>query len=117
MIKLLWNIKTNEQLTYVELSENLNLKSVKTAKGIESLPQTLIFLALYLCNLIFQTMYSARSDNLSLKYQRCTSSDCEDIGNRKLEFVTLNSFPLLWLPTCSKGAGIGISNLPRLSQS
>ena len=44
--------------------------------------------------LIFQTMNSVRPNNLSLKYQRFTSSDCKDIGIRQLEFVKNNSAPL-----------------------
>ena len=40
--------------------------------------------------LIFQTMNSVRPNNLSLKQQRFTSSDCEDIGIR--HFVTKTQF-------------------------
>ena len=35
----------------------------------------------------FQTMNSVRSNNLSLKYQRFTTSDSEDIGIKKFEFL------------------------------
>ena len=34
-----------------------------------------------------QIMSSGRSNNISLKYQRFTQSDCKDIGIRKSEFV------------------------------
>ena len=37
--------------------------------------------------LIFQTMNSVRSNNLSLKYQRFTPSSCRDIVIRKFKFV------------------------------
>ena len=37
-------------------------------------------------DLIFQTMNSVRPNNLSLKYQRFTSSDCKDLGIRQFEF-------------------------------
>ena len=53
-------------------------------KGIESLPETLIFL--FLCNYyspmsyIFQTMNLVRSIDLSLEYQMFTPSGCQDIG-------------------------------------
>ena len=40
-------------------------------------------------------MNSVRSDNTSLKYQRSTSSDCNDIGFRKLDFVGKTS-PGVW---------------------
>ena len=33
-----------------------------------------------------------RSDDLSLKYQRCTSSGCKDIDIRKFEFVAKTQF-------------------------
>ena len=42
--------------------------------------------------LIFQTKNSVRPNNLSLKYQRFTSSDCKDIGIRQFEFVTKTQF-------------------------
>ena len=42
--------------------------------------------------LIFQTMNSVRPNNISLKYQRFTSSDCKDIGIRQFEFVTKTQF-------------------------
>ena len=45
---------------------------VMSHKGMESLPQTL---------------NSVKSNNLSLKYQRITTSACRDIGIRKFEFV------------------------------
>jgi len=35
----------------------------------------------------FQTMNSVRLNNLSLKYQRFTTSDSEDIGIKKFEFL------------------------------
>ena len=44
--------------------------------------------------LIFQTMNSVRSNNVSLKYQRFTSSGCKDIGFTKTEFVAKTQF--LW---------------------
>ena len=37
-------------------------------------------------------MNSLRPNNLSLKYQRFTSSDCKDIEIRHLEFVTKTQF-------------------------
>ena len=37
--------------------------------------------------LIFQTMNAVRSYNISLKYQRSTSSGCKDIGITKIEFL------------------------------
>ena len=37
--------------------------------------------------LIFQTINSVRSNSLSLKYQRFTSSGFKDIGVRKCKFV------------------------------
>ena len=45
---------------------------VMSHKGMESLPQTL---------------NCVKSNNLSLKYQRITTSACRDIGIRKFEFV------------------------------
>ena len=32
-------------------------------------------------------MYSVKSNNLSLKYERSTPSGCKDMGIKKLEFV------------------------------
>ena len=37
---------------------------------------------------IFQSINSVRSNNLSLKYQRFTPSDCTEVGIRIFEFVT-----------------------------
>ena len=37
---------------------------------------------------IFETMNYVRPNNISLKYQRFTSSDCKDIGIRQFELVT-----------------------------
>ena len=37
--------------------------------------------------LIFQTMNDVISKNVSVKYQRCTSSGCRDTGIKKSEFV------------------------------
>ena len=45
-------------------------------------------------SLIFQTMNSVRSNNISLKYQRFTTLGFQDIGIRKSEFVSKNQ--LLW---------------------
>ena len=42
--------------------------------------------------LIFQTMNAVRSNNVSLKYQRFTSSDCKDIMITKIEFVAKTQF-------------------------
>ena len=67
-------------------------------KGMESLPQTLIFYNLFIfatqCSrpLIFQTINSARAYNLSLKYLRFTPSGSIDIGIGKLEFVAKTQF-------------------------
>ena len=44
--------------------------------------------------LMFQTMNSVMPNNLSLKYQRFTSSDCKDIGINQFEFLTKTQ--LLW---------------------
>ena len=35
--------------------------------------------------LIFQTMVSSRSNNLSLKYKRLPPIDCKEIGIRKIK--------------------------------
>ena len=43
-------------------------------------------------HLIFQTMNSVGSNSLSLKYQRFTSSSCEDILIRKFKFVARTQF-------------------------
>ena len=37
-------------------------------------------------------MNAVRSYNVSLKYQRSTSSGCKDIGITKIEFVTKTQF-------------------------
>ena len=53
--------------------------------------------------LIFQTMNSVLSNNLSLKYQRFIPLICNDIRIRKFEFVAkLNSFIVNFSPdkTC-----------------
>ena len=42
--------------------------------------------------LIFQTMNSAKSNNLSLKYKRFTLSDCKDIGIGIFETVAKTQF-------------------------
>ena len=42
--------------------------------------------------LIFQTINSVRSNSLSLKYQRFTTSGCKDIGVRKCKFVAKTQF-------------------------
>ena len=42
--------------------------------------------------MIFQTMNSVRSNNLSLKYQKFTTLDSKDKGIIKLEFVTKTQF-------------------------
>ena len=43
---------------------------------------------------LFQTKYSVRSNNLSLKYQRFTPSGSKDIGIQKFKFVTKALFLL-----------------------
>ena len=48
--------------------------------------------------LIFQTMNFVGSVSLSLKYQRFTPVDCEDIRIRKCEFVAKTQF--LWIKIC-----------------
>ena len=54
---------------------------------------TLYQLATRCCrSLIFQTMNSARSNSLSLKYHRFTPSSCKDIGIRIFEFVAKTQF-------------------------
>ena len=63
-----------------------------SSKGVEFLPQTLIF---YSCisatrscrPITFQTKNSDRSNILSLKYKRFTASGCNDKVIRTLEFV------------------------------
>ena len=42
--------------------------------------------------LIFQTMNAIRSNNVSMKYQRFTSSGCKDTGFTKTEFVAKTQF-------------------------
>ena len=42
---------------------------------------------------VIQTINSVRSNNLSLKYQRFTPSDCKDVLVRKFEFVAKTQFP------------------------
>ena len=68
----------------------------------ESLPQTLIFynISAIKCrrpyNYIFKTINSVRSNHLSLKYQRITTSDCKDKGLDKVcgkESIPLN---IIW---------------------
>ena len=66
-------------------------------KGIESLPQTMIFNSNIFATLcrkpwVFQTMNSDRSSNPSLKYHRFTTSGCKDIGIGKFECVTKTHF-------------------------
>ena len=39
-------------------------------------------------------MNAVRSSNVSLKYQRCTSSGCKEIRITKIEFVGKDSIPL-----------------------
>ena len=59
----------------------------------QKLSQTLIFLiSISLQPEKFQTMNSGRSGNLSLKYQRFTSSGCNDIEIRKFEFMAKTQF-------------------------
>ena len=58
---------------------------VLSRKGIEFLSQNLIFLSLYLCISISETLDISkyelfRSDDNSLKYQRLTPSGCKDIA-------------------------------------
>ena len=40
----------------------------------------------------FQTINSVRSNDLSLKYQRLKSSDCNDIGTRKFELFAAKTY-------------------------
>ena len=42
--------------------------------------------------LIFSTMTSVRSNNISLKFQRVTTLGSKDIGIRKTEFVARTQF-------------------------
>ena len=44
--------------------------------------------------LMFQTMKAVRSNNVSLKYQRFTSSGCKDIRIPNIEFVAKTQFLL-----------------------
>ena len=63
----------------------LNFWSLIIFKEIKSLPQIIVILSQYLCNLmtrkplIFQTVNSVSENNLSLKYQRVSPSDYKDI--------------------------------------
>ena len=50
------------------------------------------FATQYYRPLICQTMHSVRSDNLNLKYQRCTQSGCKDIVILNFEFVAKIQF-------------------------
>ena len=73
------------------------VQSSQSPKGIESLPQTMIFNLIssttQCCRpLIFQTINSDGSNNQSLKYQRFTPSCFRDIGIRKLGFVAKTQF-------------------------
>ena len=52
----------------------------------------IIYVTKYRRPLIFQTINYVRWDSLSLKYQRFTSTGCEDIRIRKFEFVTNTHF-------------------------
>jgi len=63
-------------------------------------------------------MNSVRPNNLSLKYQRFTSSDCKDIGIRQFEFVTktqflcdisLSNFAKLWFICSDKDCEISLA--------
>ena len=47
-------------------------------------------------HLLFQTINSVWSNNISLKYYRFTSSGCKNIGIRKFEFVAKNHFLCLY---------------------
>ena len=71
-------------------------KSEKSDKGIESLPQTLIFY-LCLCNPMSWTFEISIlylwSNSLSLKWQRFVPSDCKDMGFKNLR-KKLSSFVL-----------------------
>jgi len=49
--------------------------------------------------LIFQTIDSARSNNLCLKYQRCTSSGSKDKEITKISVTGKNLVPLAWRRT------------------
>ena len=60
-------------------------------KGIESLPQTLIFSTHPLRTEICQTTNSVGSNNLSLKF---TPSGCKDIEITKFKFVVKTQFLL-----------------------
>ena len=65
-------------------------------KKSKSLPQTLIFKSLYLCNpltyisQIFTAVNSVGANNSSLKCQRF--SDCKDIGIIRFEFIAKTQF-------------------------
>ena len=66
-------------------------------KGIEFLPQTTIFLSLYLCNRMVYTFDISNliiwSNNIhTLKYQRSITLGCKDIAIRKFEFVAKTQF-------------------------
>ena len=50
--------------------------------------------------LIFQTMHSVRSNNLSLNNQRFTPSCCKNIGIRKFELVTRTHFIYFLVHNC-----------------
>jgi len=64
---------------------NTIFKGANRQKGIEFLSQTLIFLSLYLCILMPETLDISnynyiRSNNNSLKYQMLAPSGCKDIA-------------------------------------
>ena len=61
-------------------NKSIKLKIKSSCQRIWFLPQTLIFLSLFLCKPICQNMNSVRSNVLSLKYVRFTLSGCQDKG-------------------------------------
>jgi len=91
--KLLLKVNIQENMYYVILGFPIN----NFSKGIESLPQTLIFFFYIFaiqCRrpLLFQTINSARAYNLSLQYLRFKPLGSIDIGIGKFEFVAKTPF-------------------------
>lgn len=70
---------------------NMYILINKYSKVLFSYPY--IFVTLYRRPYIFKTMNYIRSNDLNLKYERCTSSFCKDIGRRKIELLAKTQFP------------------------
>ena len=106
---IIWMPKINKH----NLASNKETKKIISLKPLEEfLVEILITKELTFCHrlwfsnfnivatqkrrpLIFQTMNAVRSNNVSLKYQRFTSSGYKVIGFTKIEFVAKSQFQLL----------------------